>query len=70
MNRVFLIVLFLLSVNFVYAGVSLITSAVVVGGDKVHDYDLESTLDSIIRKMSAGAGEGAYEAQCSIQSKF
>jgi hypothetical protein len=40
-----------------FAGVSLLTSAIVVGGDKVYDYSLSRTLDRPIRQVASALGE-------------
>ena len=50
-NLMFTLFIFLV-MSMGHAGVSLITGAVIVGGDKVQGYDLKSSLDRIIRNVS------------------
>jgi len=40
-----------------FAGVSLLTSTVVIGGDKVYDYSLSRILDRPIREVASALGE-------------
>jgi hypothetical protein len=40
-----------------FAGVSLLTGAILIGGDKVYDLSLEWTLDRSIRKVASLIGE-------------
>ena len=40
-----------------FAGVSLLTGAILIGGDKVYDFSLEWTLDRSIRKVASLIGE-------------
>jgi hypothetical protein len=40
-----------------FAGVSLLTGAILIGGDKVYDLSLEWTLDRSIRKVASPIGE-------------
>jgi len=40
-----------------FAGVSLLTSTIVIGGDKVYDYSLSRMLDRPIREVASALGE-------------
>jgi len=40
-----------------FAGVSLLTGAILIGGDKVYDFSLERTLDRSIQKVASLIGE-------------
>jgi hypothetical protein len=40
-----------------FAGVSVLTGAIVVGGDRVYDYDLTRVLDRAVRQVASALGE-------------
>ncbi len=40
-----------------FAGVSVLTGAIVIGGDKVYDYDLTRALDRAVRQVASTLGE-------------
>jgi hypothetical protein len=48
-----------------FAGVSLLTGAILIGGDKVYDFSLEWTLDRSIQKVASLIGEA-----CTLTEHF